>query len=323
MSNAQKQEKEEDGKAVTQPKISKAERLAKHAELNKKIWDTAYVPTYIYPSFSLDHPNMLNTKSKNVYRETNEGFHFLAAKDQVPLKTEYKPTVKVLSRKPTPTTTIASSKITSHKNDATIGMAQLGLEGSDDEDEEDGIGKGQNLSPEEMKQKAQRDREEKQRRYEEARQRLFGSSNSTTSMDGLTSKPAGVGGENMDGRRSAGRSGRGSSIAGGTVGISDGARNNRDLRRNEASTSTLSSKPRPRALPAEQGPKRQLYDPNDSGKPESVSIQRRPQEIITMENGSQQQQQQQVQQPIREPRNPDGSGRGGFGFVATRGRDAS
>lgn len=35
-------------KAVEEePKISKAERLAKHAETNKKIWESAYVSFYV------------------------------------------------------------------------------------------------------------------------------------------------------------------------------------------------------------------------------------------------------------------------------------
>jgi hypothetical protein len=35
----------EEAKAEEQVKVSKAERLAKHAETNKKIWESAYVPS--------------------------------------------------------------------------------------------------------------------------------------------------------------------------------------------------------------------------------------------------------------------------------------
>ena len=34
----------EEAKAEEQVKVSKAERLAKHAETNKRIWESAYVP---------------------------------------------------------------------------------------------------------------------------------------------------------------------------------------------------------------------------------------------------------------------------------------
>jgi hypothetical protein len=35
----------EEAKAEEQVKVSKAERLAKHAETNKRIWESAYVPS--------------------------------------------------------------------------------------------------------------------------------------------------------------------------------------------------------------------------------------------------------------------------------------
>ena len=52
---------------------------------------------------------------------------------------------------------------------------------------------------------------------------------------------------------------------------------------------------------------RQLFDPNESTKPESM----RPQK---------QDPAQTLIEPIREPRAPDGSGRGGFGFTSRGGR---
>ncbi|KAI0172107.1 hypothetical protein GGR52DRAFT_573251 [Hypoxylon sp. FL1284] len=54
------------------PQMSKAERLAQHAESNRKIWDEA----------------------------PPETFHYLAARADPPLATTFKPAVKVLSRKP-------------------------------------------------------------------------------------------------------------------------------------------------------------------------------------------------------------------------------
>ncbi|TVY39268.1 hypothetical protein LOCC1_G004203, partial [Lachnellula occidentalis] len=143
-------------------KVSKAERLARHAETNKKIWDSAEEP---------------------------ETFHFLAAKeDKVPLRTEFKPQLKVLSRKPAP-------KVV-QRLDPVTGLAKLTVE-ADDEEEEDSKNKP---TAEELRIKAQREREEKQRRYDEARARILGtpsgpsSPGTTTPPDGGRGKGRGRGG---------------------------------------------------------------------------------------------------------------------------------
>ncbi|KAI1650348.1 uncharacterized protein F4817DRAFT_259229 [Daldinia loculata] len=67
---------EDESKSQTQPQpqLSKAERLAQHAESNKKLWESAEAPP--------------------------ETFHYLAARSDPPLATGFKPAVKVLSRKP-------------------------------------------------------------------------------------------------------------------------------------------------------------------------------------------------------------------------------
>ncbi|KAG9248389.1 hypothetical protein BJ878DRAFT_572434 [Calycina marina] len=135
-SQADKVEAEAEEEAAQEStKITKAERLAKHAETNKKLWESA---------------------------ETPETFHFLAARDTVPLKQEFKPALKVLSRKPTPKTTQRIDPIT--------GLASLSIE-YDDEDE--GPKKDQPTA-EELRSKTQREREEKQKRYDEARARILG-----------------------------------------------------------------------------------------------------------------------------------------------------
>ncbi|KAI9857255.1 MAG: hypothetical protein M1824_004931 [Vezdaea acicularis] len=141
---------DEGGKdTVVPPSLSKAERLAQHAEANRKLWESA---------------------------EQTDSFHFLAAREEVPLKSDFKPAVKVLSRKPTP-------KVIS-RSDPLTGESQLTVEDFRDEDDE-GL-QTNTLSPEEMRLKSQREREEKQRRYEEVRERLFGSA-STSPSPGSTS----------------------------------------------------------------------------------------------------------------------------------------
>jgi SUZ-C motif len=109
-------------------------------------------------------------------REEPEAFHLLASRDNVPLKSEYKPALRVLSRKPAPKAV--------QRVDPVTGLAKMTLE---DEDEEEEQQKDQ-PSPEELRLRAQREREEKQRRYDEARARILGTP-SGTSSPGTTTPP--------------------------------------------------------------------------------------------------------------------------------------
>ncbi|KIN01868.1 hypothetical protein OIDMADRAFT_53383 [Oidiodendron maius Zn] len=136
----------EPAKAEKEVKISKAERLAQHAETNKKIWESAEAP---------------------------ETFHFLAARDNVPFKQEFKPAMKVLSRKPVV-----------QKIDPATGLAKLALD--DGEDEGDEERKINQPTPEELRLKAQREREEKQRRYDEARARILGTPSGRSTPGSIT-----------------------------------------------------------------------------------------------------------------------------------------
>jgi cobalamin biosynthesis Mg chelatase CobN len=124
-------------------------------------------------------------------REEPETFHFLAARDNVPLKSEFKPALKVLSRKPAP-------KVI-QRIDPVTGLAKMSLEEEEDEDEQ----KKDQPSPEELRLRAQREREEKQKRYDEARARILGTT-SGTSSPGTTTPPT----EETKSNRSRGR-GRG------------------------------------------------------------------------------------------------------------------
>ncbi|MCJ1284729.1 hypothetical protein MMC26_004065 [Xylographa opegraphella] len=127
-------------------KLSKAARRAKQAALNKKIWEEAETPNNPY---------------------------FVETRNDVPLKTEFKPAVKVLSRKPAPNF-IA-------RTDPVSGLEQLTIE--DDDDDDDDEGKQKTLTMEERQLKAQKEREEKQKKYEEVRERLFGASESSSAVN--------------------------------------------------------------------------------------------------------------------------------------------
>lgn len=215
--------------------------------------------------------------------DSPETFHYLEATSQVPqVTTNFKPQVKVLSRKPL----IA-------KRDPVTGLTQMSLEDDGDADAKKEVV----LSPEEIRAKQKRDREEKQRRYEEARAKIFGESapSSGTSSPGTTTPPRAE-------SRSQGR-GRGRG---------NGSRNsdNRQFDSRRAPAPNLAAG-------------RELFDPNYAPKQEQSTGQRR--DIAFQGRGAgprTEQPQQQPQQAIRAPRGPDGSGRGGFGFARRGGTDA-
>lgn len=195
---------------------------------------------------------------------------FLLAKGDVPLQTDFKPAMKLLSRKPTPQ--IAK------KTDATAGVAGLRIEDEDDSEEE--ARKKNAASLAERQAKAQKEREEKQRKYNEVRERLFGSPQPEEASTRESQSPA---------RNSRGK-----------------GRGGRD-RNDSQPTSSADQSP---ARSSGRGG-RALYDPTYSAKPNSVFLQRKD----APDAGTQATPKTTLQQPIRAPRGPDGSGRGGFGFV--------
>ncbi|RBR23847.1 uncharacterized protein FIESC28_03316 [Fusarium coffeatum] len=247
-----------------QAPLSKAERLAQHAEQNRKLWESADAP----PTF-----NYYETSTSGVSLNT----------------TPFKPQVKVLSRKPV----IA-------KRDAAAGMSGLSL------DDENDPKKEVPMSPEEIRAKQKRDREEKQRRYEEARAKIFGESNPSSGA----SSPGAVTPPKADGYTGRGR-GRGRG----------GYRNN-ETRQFENRQPDSRGFDAPRRMQNVSGSGRELFDPNHSPKPEQVSQRRQPEysspgRSTTPRDG---QQQTQPQAPIRAPKGPDGTGRGGFGFTQRGGK---
>lgn len=212
-------------------KASKAERRAKQAEFNRQLWEDAEDP--------------------------QDNF-FLRSRDIVPLKSDFKPAMQVLSRKPKPKPAPGG--------DASLEIGQLGIE--DEEDSEDDAKKN-TLTLQERHEKAAREREEKQKKYEEVRQKLFGSEEAPISSSASPAKKDANSRNQSRNNKSA-----------------------RDSRRSSSASNKI----------------RQLYDPNDTGKPGASSVLKK--ETSTALNEA---------QPIRNPRAPDNSGRGGFGF-APRGR---
>ncbi|KAL8667447.1 MAG: hypothetical protein Q9202_000663 [Teloschistes flavicans] len=227
---------------LKQAKLSKAERRAKQLEFNRQLWEDAET------------------------QNQNQNF-FLNSRTEIPLKSDFKPAMKVLSRKPNPGSAAPT--------DAASRLGQLSLD--DDDDDEEDEAKTRTLTAEERQIKAQKDREEKQKKYEEARQRLFGTDNpSAGKSSGTTTPPKQR--MNGDSRRPS---------------------RNRPIRDSRPSSATGAG-----------GSARQLYDPNYTAKPDSTYPPNN-EGIPTDLAGSA----PAEQQPIRTPRGPDGSGRGGHGFA--------
>ncbi|KAI8951001.1 hypothetical protein F4801DRAFT_312791 [Xylaria longipes] len=242
--------------AESQAPMTKAQRLAQHAELNKKLWQSAETPP--------------------------EPFHFLAARSEPPLATEFKPAVKVLSRKPAP-------KTITKRDPLTGALSQLKVEDDDEDDEKNKI----QLTPEEIRAKQQREREEKQRRYEEVRAKIFGTApaasgsgngsnpSSGTSTPGNATPPR----PSADGRGPRGR-GRG-----------------RGGHRHNDSRGDSGNSQRPGSQSGPNG--RELYDPNYSPKP-GFPLERRGGGTPVSGRSTP----RDEDQIIRSPRGPDGNSRG-------------
>ncbi|POR33252.1 Uncharacterized protein TPAR_06574 [Tolypocladium paradoxum] len=211
--------------------------------------------------------------------DSPQTFHYLEANNNVPLTSSFKPQVKVLSRKP-----VIASK------DPVTGMSRLTLDDADDQDNKEVL-----LTPEEVRAKQKRDREEKQRRYDEARAKIFGESapSSRGSSPGTVTPPR------SDSRHSAQGRGRGRGA---------GQRSNFDNNNNNNSR----QQPDIRRQNNQNGPTRELFDPSYSSRPDSMA-QRRGAQGDSSTAGPPPR--DEPQQPIRAPRGPDGSGRGGMGFT--------
>ncbi|KAL4782829.1 hypothetical protein BJX76DRAFT_358547 [Aspergillus varians] len=233
-------------------KVSKAQRRAQQMEFNRQLWAEA---------------------------ESPQTFHFYEAASDVPLKQEFKPTVTVLSRNPQ----IATRKSASAAGAIAAGFGRLDLN-ADDSDEE----KQPEPTPEERQAMALKNREEKQRKYEEARERLFGTPSAPTS-----------GASSPRSETPPKAEGRGKGRARG-----NGRDNNNNRERRDQSAAFV-----PPVAAAASGRSKQLYDPDSQSRPNSSYGRRDWQQSGER---SQSDQPQSPCQPIRSPRGPDSSGRGGF-----------
>ena len=158
-----------------------------------------------------------------------------------------------------------------------------GLSLADEDDSEEEARKKNEASLAERTRKAAQEREEKQRKYAEVRERLFGSATSresSASPSGTSRSPAGG-----DSKR-ASRRGRG-----------HGARGSQPVSSTEQSPARAS------------GQSKQLFDPNYTEKPQAQAGRETLRLLSNKED-----------QPVRMPKGPDSSGRGGFGFAARGGR---
>ena len=194
--------------------------------------------------------------------------------EYVPIKTDFKPTMTLLSRRPPPVVSEIVKK--------TEGMS---LEEDLDSEEEEERRKLA-MTAEERKLQAQREREEKQRKYQEVRDRLFGTSNGSGESSPSTSEPQG-----RRGKGNRGGSGRSSG-------------------RDSPASAARSPRNAPQKVGNEISDPPVLFDADYAPKPNSIYLQKlNPSNAASSSNTS-----SNIQKPIREPRGPDGSGRGGFGF---------
>lgn len=193
----------------------------------------------------------------------------------VPLATPYKAPLTLLSRKP------AARTIT--KVDPRTGRTTI----VEAEEEEEVVVSGP--TPEELREKAQREREEKQRKYDEARARILGTSAPPRSNSG-------------NGRGGSG----GNTPRNGTPPIYEKGRGRgrgNDIRR-------------PESRPDSRSGQRELFDPNYMPKPGSVTIQKTSinGEGSRSGSGTSTPTLRESEQIIRAPRGPDATGKG-FGLA--------
>lgn len=292
-------------------RVTKAQRRAQHAEFNRQLWAEAYVLPLPTQHFS-SHSHILNRNSS--ISEAENTYHFLETRAAAaPIKADYKTPVTVLSRKPHIARRPTSSS-TSTLNGAVAGLNISDAHGEDvdDDDSDSEAKKPPQLTLEERQAIALKEREEKQRRYEEVRERLFGTSSATesgASSPGTTTPPVSQGQDGQNQRQERGNRWRGRNRQNNARG--DGNKENR--RRSPASNTS--------------GGHKKLFDPGYSAKPNSNYGQRRdkqPRRNNTNTSSNNQSDDaedfQRGQAPIRTPKGPDGSGRGGFGFGRGAGR---
>ncbi|CAK7272295.1 hypothetical protein SEPCBS57363_005058 [Sporothrix epigloea] len=334
--------------------LTRAERLAKHEEENRRIWNSADNPEEFHFLTMGAAPGggaLLNTHSTS-----SSGPALLAS------ATAFRPQMTLLSRKPAPRALM--------RRDPVTGIEKLTLhdDAAEAEAEAAAAAARNQETPEQIRQRLQRERDAKQRKYDEARAKIFGeplpSSSASSSIvspgpslpssrqasPGPRSNTEAATSPQPQQQQSGGQcthynNGRGRGRGRGQGGIYRGDRSqydNSSRRQYQTQQHSFPTSPAQPSTPTPQSPSqladvtftasRALYDPNYSPKPQSQ--QRRQQ------NGGGQHRYQasgagsasgsdasgspfpsQTGTPreedfvVRAPRGPDGSGRGGFGFT--------
>jgi hypothetical protein len=183
------------------------------------------------------------------------------------------------------------------------GLSELKIEDEDQEDEEL---KRNQPTAEELRLKAQREREEKQRKYDEVRAKIFGSSGngSGASSPGSVTPPD----SNDDGRntRGRGRGGRGGSRQ-------EGRNPDNQIGTRELYDPNSTAKSGPSSSLSAT---RELYDPNFTPRPASSGTPKHGQDGSSSGRSTP----RAEEQILRTPKGPDGSGRGGSGFTHRGGK---
>lgn len=280
-----------------------------------------------------------------IYSEKEAYQPFLETRNAgVPLRSEFKPQLKLLSRKPvsTPPSQAAQDKGPQSLAALASGIQRVTLAtpddlgipftNDDDDDDDDEKNKEPELTPEERQRKAQAELAEKQRKYEEIRQQLFG----TASGDAPATATYNNNNNTYSGRRS------GTSTPGSMNGYNGGnnTANNAQRNRNNRRGGGNRAGSNPRDAMSMNGgrEKKQLFDPTSSPRPSGGGSnsgngrnrggrqQHQSRERSDRAGLSQSQSNPQPApsqnyiMPIRAPKGPDGSGRGGFGFAPRGGR---
>ncbi|KAI0125563.1 hypothetical protein BJ170DRAFT_437970 [Xylariales sp. AK1849] len=258
----------------SQAPLTKKERLAKHAEFNRQIWESAQEPNNGAP------------------------LHYFATAPSPPLAQPFKAPPTVLARKPAP-------KMITKRDPVTGGISNLTIY-DDSDDEKDS--KPQE-TPEEMRARQQKERAEKQRRYDEARAKIFGESGA-----GGGGAALGVKGANGQSGRSSGASTPGTVTPPRSGGERRGrGRGRGGFRAHDRGASGDFQRPGSQsgggASLREEPRERELYDPNYAPKP-GFMFERKGGAPLSGRSTP-----REDEQIIRAPRGPDGGGRGGFGFA--------
>ena len=237
-------------------KQTKAQKRAAQAEFNRQLWAEAERP-----------------------KETN---YFLETHGVVPLRQDFKPPPVLLSRK---------GPMVIAPKPPTNGMSNLNVADKPEESSEEEEEVKASLTVEEQKAMRDKERAEKQKKYDEARIRIMGGG----------SKGAPSNNANKDSADNSGTSSPGDM----TPPSSRSATPNR-ARRGGKKQNNMS---RDAQAQQRKDRDRELFDPGYAAKPDSVYLARREQGVLER-NGS-----NGDIKPIRAPKGPDGSGRGGFGFA--------